>query len=88
MYDKAPTNDIKIVLGNLNAKIDKEFEYRKVTGGHSLHEESNDNDKQVINFAILKDMVISSTCFPKRNIHKWTWSSRTNTQSDRPYLNH
>jgi len=50
-YDKIPTNDIKIVLEDLNSKIGKEVEYEPTIGKHSLHDESNDNGKRTIDFA-------------------------------------
>lgn len=69
-HDGAPSNDIKMVLGGLNAKIGKEPEFRQVAGEQSLHKESNDNGIRTINFAISRNMVISSTYFSRRDIHK------------------
>lgn len=85
VFENAPSNDIKIILGDLNAKVGREHAYRRVTGSHSLHEESNDNGRRVIDFATTRNLVISSTCFPRRDIHKWTWRSpdgRTHNQID------
>jgi hypothetical protein len=41
--------NMKIVLGNLNAKIEKERIYHSVAGMHSLHEHSNDNGSRLTN---------------------------------------
>ncbi|CAL1685092.1 unnamed protein product [Lasius platythorax] len=73
VYDTAPSNDIKILIGDLNAKIGKELTHREIIGKHSLHNESNDNGYRVINFAASRNMIVASTRFPRRDIHKWTW---------------
>jgi hypothetical protein len=44
-------------------------------GNESLYEDSNDNGVRVINFATSKNLVVKSTTFPHRNIHKYTWTS-------------
>ncbi|KAL4103878.1 hypothetical protein QTP88_019213 [Uroleucon formosanum] len=53
-----PSNRIQIVLGDLNAKLGKEEMFRQVTGGHSLHDETNDNGTKLIDFAIGNGLVI------------------------------
>lgn len=52
--------NIKIVLGNLNAKIGKERIYYSVAGVQSLHEHSNDNGTRLVNFALGKGLIIES----------------------------
>lgn len=59
---------IKIVVGDLNAKVGRELEYRATPGGHSLHERTNSNGSMLIDFAVGKGMVIKSTMFPKTSI--------------------
>ena len=73
--DALPTNDVKIILGDLNAKIGKETEYRSIIGKNSLHNISNDNGLRLIYFAASRNMIISSTQFAHKNIHKQTWRS-------------
>lgn len=85
VYDRAPKRDIKIVLGDLNAKIGREVFYRPTIGKYSLHENSNDNGTRVVDFAASRNMVASSTYFQHKNIHKATWLSpdgRTKNQID------
>jgi hypothetical protein len=50
-----------------------------------LHETSNDNGVRVVNFATSKNLVVESTMFPHRKIHKYTWTSpdgKTHNQID------
>lgn len=80
-----PTTDMKIVLGDFNAQIGREQCYNGVNGKHSLHELSNDSGIRVANFAISNGLIIKSTQFQRKNIHKVTWNSndgRTQTQID------
>jgi len=54
-------------------------------GNESLHQYSNDNGVRIVNFAISKNLVVMSTMFPHRNIHKYIWTSpdgKTHNQID------
>jgi hypothetical protein len=85
VYDGAPKRDIKIILGDFNAKIGREVYYRPTIGKYSLHENSNENGTHVIDFAASRNMVVSSTYFEHKDIHKATWESpdgRTKNQID------
>jgi hypothetical protein len=44
-------------------------------GSESLHEATNDNGNKLITFAAARNMIISNTYFPHKNIHKQTWIS-------------
>ena len=51
----------------------------------SLHQNSNDNGVRIVNFATSKNLVVKSTMFPHRDIHKHTWTSpdeKTHNQID------
>ena len=37
--DKAPKSHTIIILGDVNVKLGKEKVYKKITGGHTLHED-------------------------------------------------
>jgi endonuclease/exonuclease/phosphatase family metal-dependent hydrolase len=74
-YKECPKHDIRIVIGDLNAQVGREEIYRPTIGRFSLHRETNENGLRLINFAAEHNMVISSTCFNRKNIHKATWSS-------------
>jgi len=43
IYDEAPGNTIKIIVGDCNAKLGKESSFRPTIGMHSAHEISNNN---------------------------------------------
>ena len=74
-FDRAPRHDVKIVLGDLNAKVGREAVFRPHIGLHGLHATCNDNGLRLVSFASSKNLVIASTVFPHRDIHKGTWRS-------------
>ncbi|KAL4153361.1 hypothetical protein QTP88_001194 [Uroleucon formosanum] len=73
--DRIPTNKVKILLGDFNAKIGQEVVYRPTIGKESLHRISNGNGTRLVNFAMTRSMILSSTTFPHKDIHKETWIS-------------
>jgi hypothetical protein len=75
IYSECPKHDVKIVIGDLNAQVGREEVFKPTTGRFSLHRETNENGLRLINFAAEHNMVISSTCFQRKNIHKATWCS-------------
>ena len=89
--DKTPKYDVKIILGDFNAKIGKDPNYADITGLNSLHDQSNNNGERIIDFAVSKSLVVSSTAFPRKNIYKETWKSpdkRTRNQIDHALVDH
>jgi exonuclease III len=69
IFDKFPKYHMKILLGDLNAKVGREDIFKPTTGNESLHEISNDNVVRVVNFATSKNPIVKSTMFPHLNIH-------------------
>jgi DNA repair ATPase RecN len=77
---------MKILLGDFNAKVGRENIFKPTIGNESLHEISNDSGVRMVNFATSKNLVVKSTMFPHRKIHKYTWTSpegNTHNQIDR-----
>ncbi|PNF22036.1 hypothetical protein B7P43_G10581 [Cryptotermes secundus] len=72
-YDKFLKYSMKILLGDLNAKVGRKDIFKPTN--ERLHEISNDNGVRVVNFATSKNLTVKSTMFPHRNIHKFTWTS-------------
>ena len=82
IYMKVPKHDIKVVMGDFNAKVGKEPGLAPNVGKYSLHEETNNNGWRMIDFAITKNMATSSTLFQHKRIHKGTWRSPDETTSN------
>jgi hypothetical protein len=83
VYDACPSNDIKMLLGDLSANVGREEIYQGLIGRHSMHLNTNNKGQNPVEFAAAKNMVVSSTCSPHKEIHKQTWRSpdgKTNNQ--------
>lgn len=72
-YDRCPAHDVKIVLGDFNAKVGKEEVYRPTIGKYSLHDITNENGERMIFFAAGRDLVVRSTFFQHSSRHLATW---------------
>jgi len=82
--------DIKLVLGDFNAKIGREECHKSTIGNYSLHSSTNDNGTKLIDFALGKGLVVKSTMFQRKDIHKYTWISpngRHKNQIDHVLIN-
>jgi len=76
---------MKILQGDINAKVGREDIFNPIMGQESFHQDSNDNGIRRVNFATSKNLVVKSTMFPHRNIHKYTWTAtdiKTQNQTD------
>jgi hypothetical protein len=68
VFDKVPKYHIKILLGDFNAKVEKEDIFKLTIGNESLHQISNDNGVRLVNFATSKNLRGKSKMCPHRNI--------------------
>ena len=66
---------MKILLGNFNVKVGSESIFKPTIGIESLHQDSNDNGVRIVYTGTSKNLVVKSTMFPHRNIHKCSWTS-------------
>ena len=76
---------MKILLGDFYTKVGRENNFKLTIGNESLHQDSNDNGVRIVNFKTSKNLVVKSTMFPHRDIHKHNWTSpdgKTHTQND------
>lgn len=70
-----PKQDMLILCGDFNAKIGRERMYKPTIGIHSLHNTSNDNGMRLIQLAASNNLLVKSTMFEHKDIHKQTWIS-------------
>ncbi|XP_055611541.1 craniofacial development protein 2-like [Uranotaenia lowii] len=80
-YDRCPKHDIKIVIGDFNAQVGQEEEFKPTIGRFSVHQLTNENGLRLIDFTASKRMAVRSTFFQHRLPHKYTWRSPYQTQS-------
>ncbi|KAJ4432449.1 hypothetical protein ANN_21068 [Periplaneta americana] len=74
-FDQFPRYHMEILLGDFNAKVGREDIFRPTIGKESLHAISSDNGVRLVNFATSKNLIVKSTTFPHKDIHKYTWTS-------------
>jgi endonuclease/exonuclease/phosphatase family metal-dependent hydrolase len=85
VFDQFPRYDMKNLFGDFNAKVGREDIFKPTIGNEGSHEISNDNGVRVVNFETSKNLFVNSTMFPRRSIHKYTWTSpdgQTHNQID------
>jgi hypothetical protein len=66
---------MKILLGDLYAKVGRENMFKPTIGNESLHQDNKDNGVRIVNFATSNNLVVKNTMFPHRHLHKYTWTS-------------
>ena len=59
-----PKYHMKILLGDFNAKVERENIFKPTISNESLNQDSNDNGVRIVNFATSKNLVIKSTMSP------------------------
>merc|ERR1711867_40797 len=70
----------------MNAKIGAQVEGEEgIVGRHALVGERNENGDKFVDFCASNNVAITSTMFPHRDVHKYTWTSpdgKTKNQID------
>ena len=83
--DKAPKRDMKIVMGDMNAKIGSDNTGKELVMGKQALGEMNNNGEMFTDFCSFNELVIGGSVFKHKTIHKETWISpdgRTKNQID------
>ena len=83
--DKTPKRDMKILMGDLNAKVGADNTNRELIMGRHGTSVQNENGELFMEFCTFNDLVIGGTLFPHKTIHKTTWVSpdgKTENQID------
>jgi hypothetical protein len=70
-FDRIRKYRMKILLGDFNEKLGREDIFKPTIENESLHQDSTDNGVRIINVAASKTLVVKSTIFPHRSIHKY-----------------
>ena len=83
VLDKRGAKDITILMGDFNAKIGMDNTgYEDIMGTHGLGQ-MNENGERFADLCALNQLVIGSSIFPHKRIHKATWVSRTTSRRTR-----
>jgi hypothetical protein len=64
--------NMKTVLGDYKDKAGKESYFYPACGGHSLHNKTNHNGEQMVNFAMERDLSVTGTWYQYKDIHNIT----------------
>ena len=70
VFNKLSRYHMKIMLGKFNAKLGHEDIFRPIIDKYNEHNESNENGVRLISFATSKNLVVKSTMFQHKDIHK------------------
>jgi len=80
-----PKYHMKILLGDFNAKVRRENILKPTIWNENPHQDTNDNCVRIVSLATSKNLVVKTTMFLHRNIHKCSWTSpdgKTQNQID------
>ena len=76
VLDKIPKHDIVILMGDWNVKVgDQQDGEEGVVGHHGLHGVRSESGEHFVELCASSNMVITTTLFPHKDIHKHTWVS-------------
>ena len=88
--ENIPRHEMKIVMGDLNAKVGKDNTNHERAMGKEGCGNINDNGERLLEVCTGYDLVIGGTLFPHQDIHKLTWCSpngRDKNQIDHLMIN-
>jgi len=71
--EEMPKKDVKIVIGDWNAKVEMDNEgWEHVMGCHG-YRERNERGERLLEFASKNDLLITNTRFQQKDSRNWTW---------------
>ena len=76
----SPSNDMLVVMGDMNAKVGKKWEtWRGVIGKFGLGE-PNERVERLLNFCLTNNLkIMYSVFYQRKENRKWTWESPDGT---------
>ena len=81
IINKVPRHNIKLLMGELNAQIDKSRQgMESIIGPHGSANITNNNGERFTLLCSVNEIRIGNTFFKHKDIHKTTWSLLTITQ--------
>jgi hypothetical protein len=66
-FDHFPKYHMKILLGDFNAKVGRQNIFKPTIRSGSLHQDVNDNDVRIVNFATSKNLVVEGAMFAPKH---------------------
>jgi hypothetical protein len=72
--DKIPKKDLKLLMGDFNAKVGSDNTNRELIMGKHGTRTQNENREHFTEFCTPQNLVIRGTIFPHKTIHKTTWT--------------
>ncbi|XP_052271383.1 craniofacial development protein 2-like [Dreissena polymorpha] len=81
--DELPKRDIKLLSGDMNAKIGKTNTGKKLIMGTQALGDMNENGELFTDFCAFNNLDIGDTTFQHKDIHKVTWISPDGKKPDR-----
>ena len=88
--EDTPRHDLKIVMGDMNAKVGNDNANYNRAMGKEGYGVMNENGERLLELCTTYNLVIGGTLFPHKDIHKLTWHSpngRDRNQIDHLMIN-
>nr|CAH8829211.1 unnamed protein product [Trichobilharzia regenti] len=73
--DNTPAGDMKILMGDMNAKLGPNNTGRELIMGREALGEMNENGELFADFCAFNELVIGGSVYKHKDIHKATWVS-------------
>ena len=75
-FNRFPNHDIKVLMGEINAKIDSErTRMEQIIGPHGSAQKTNDNGDRILLFCSINSLAVHSSSFAHKDIQQKIWRS-------------